>query len=60
MKHVRTTRHGAGLTEYAIVVVLVAMALVLAVMFFSTEVIHGYGGVAVPEIEQLDANPSNP
>ncbi len=54
MKHAKSPRLGSGLTEYSIVVALVAIALVLAVLFFGTEIIHQYGGRATPEVERLE------
>lgn len=53
MNHATSSRRGAGLTEYSISVVLVAIALVLAVLFFGTELIHQYGGRATPAVEGM-------
>jgi hypothetical protein len=53
MHHVSRERRGSGMTEYVILIALIGIATILALMSFDTEVIHQYGGVATPRIENM-------
>lgn len=53
MRLARAPRRAAGLSEYLILVTLVAMAMTLAIVLFSTELIHKTGTVATGQVDEL-------